>query len=71
MERLANDANEMFSTINNFKNGLEIRKVREALKIFKGKAQFDVAGVLALVFGFRTVMWILFCIRHVYTRIHV
>ena len=44
---------------------LEIRKVCEALKICKGKAQFDVAGVLALVFGFKTVMWILFCIRHV------
>ena len=65
IQREINDANKMFSTINNFKNGLEMRKVRKALKIFKGKVQFDVAGMLALVFGFKTVMWILFCIRHV------
>ena len=33
--------------------------------MFKGKAHFDVASVLALIFGFSTIMWILFCIRHV------
>jgi hypothetical protein len=44
---------------------MELKKLREALKVFKGKAQFDVAGMLALMFGFNTIMWILFCIRHV------
>ena len=33
--------------------------------MFKGKAHLDVASVLALTFGFSTIMWILFCIRHV------
>lgn len=54
---------KMFNTINNFKNGLEIRKVREALQIFEGKAQFDVAGVLALVFGFKTVVHVDFILH--------
>lgn len=54
---------KMFNTINNFKNGLEIRKVREALEIFEGKAQFDVAGVLALVFGFKTVVHVDFILH--------
>ena len=54
----------MFNTINNYKSGLEIRKVCEALKVFKGKVQFDVASMLAHIFGFKTVMWILFCIHH-------
>ena len=60
-----NDANEVLHRINNFKTGLEIRKIREALTMFKGKVHFDVASVLALMFGFSTIMWILFCIRHV------
>ncbi|CAB4006978.1 Hypothetical predicted protein [Paramuricea clavata] len=31
----------------------------------EGKAQFDVVGMHALMFGFNTIMWILFSIRHV------
>ena len=33
-----NDANEVLHRINNFVAGLEIRKVRESLTMFKGKA---------------------------------
>lgn len=42
-----------------------MKQLREALAVFKGKAQFDVVGMLALMFGFNTIMWILFSIRHV------
>ena len=65
IQKEINDANEVLRRINNFKTGLEIRKISEALTMFKGKAHFDVASVLALMFGFSTIMWILFCIRHV------
>ena len=44
---------------------MDLKKLCEALKIFKGKGQFDVAGMLALMFGFNTIMLTLFCIRHV------
>lgn len=59
------EAKQQLDTVVNFKNSIKLKQLREALAVFKGKGQFDVVGLLALMFGFNTIMWILFSIRHV------
>ena len=65
IEREVMEAKQQLDTVVNFKHSIKLKQLREALAVFKGKAQFDVVGMLALMFGFNTIMWILFSIRHV------
>ena len=50
------EAKQQLDTVVNFKNSIKLKQLREALAVFKGKAQFDVVGMLALMFGFNTIM---------------
>lgn len=58
---------EILNQINEFKSKINIKKVSEALRGMDKHVvlDFDVVGLLALIFGFDAIMWIMFSMRHV------
>ena len=65
--REVQEGKAFLSSITNLKSQLNIKAVKEILKIRKKKEDFDfdILGLLAFMHGFDTVMWVMAAMQHV------
>ncbi len=59
------EVKELLDSVKMFTSQLSLSKIAEAIKMKEGKVDFDPAGLLALMFGYETITWILAAIHHV------
>ena len=59
------EVKELLGSIKTFTSQLNLSKLAEAIKLKEGKIDFDPAAVIALMFGYETIAWIMTAICHV------
>ena len=55
----------LLESIKTFSSQLNLSKLAEAIKLKEGKIDFDPAAVIALMFAYETITWIMTAICHV------
>ncbi|CAB4001986.1 Hypothetical predicted protein, partial [Paramuricea clavata] len=63
--RKIQERKELLNHINTLKGQLVLEQVTDSLRSLKKHVNFDVVGLLAFMFGFDAIMWIMLAIRHV------
>ncbi len=63
--REIHDGKELFNSINSLKSNLCVKKVSELLRLRRKENDIDAASLLALMFSFDTVSWVMAAIQHV------
>ena len=53
------EVKELLGSIKTFTSQLNLSKLAEAIKLKQGKIDFDPAAVIALMFGYETIAWIM------------
>ena len=56
---------ELLNQINTLKGQLVLNEITDSLRSLRKHVNFDVVGLLAFMFGFDAIMWIMLAIRHV------
>jgi hypothetical protein len=59
------DGKELFNSINSLKSNLSVKRVSELLRLRRKENDIDAASLLALMFVFDTVSWVMAAIQHV------
>ena len=59
------EGKELFESVNTLKSNLTIKKISELLRLRRRENDIDAASLLALMFGFDTVTWVMAAIQHV------
>ena len=59
------EGKQLFESIKSLKSNLTIKKISELLRLRRRENDIDAASLLALMFGFDTVMWVMAAIQHV------
>ncbi len=57
------DGKELFNSINSLKSNLSVKRVSELLRLRRKENDIDAASLLALMFGFDTVSWVMAAIQ--------
>lgn len=59
------EGKELFDSINSLKSNLTVKRISELLRLRRRENDIDAASLLALMFGFDTVSWVMAAIQHV------
>ena len=53
------EGNDLFNSINGLKSNLSVKRVSELLRMRRKENDVDAASLLALMFGFDTILWVM------------
>jgi hypothetical protein len=59
------EGNDLFNSINGLKSNLSVKRVSELLRMRRKENDVDAASLLALMFGFDTILWVMAAMQHV------